>query len=55
MVSPVMGTTHLTKVLMNGGSAVNILYANASIGWAFHGAACVPIASMPFFGIVLKT
>ena len=27
MVSPIMGTTHLTKVLMDGGSGLNILYA----------------------------
>ena len=28
MVSPIMGTTCLTMVLMDGGSGLNILYAN---------------------------
>jgi hypothetical protein len=28
VVNPIMGTTHLTKVLMDGGSNLNILYAN---------------------------
>ena len=28
MVSPIMGTTRLTKVLMDGGSGLNILYTN---------------------------
>ena len=28
MVSPIVGTTHLTKVLMAGGSGLNILYAS---------------------------
>jgi len=28
MVNPIMGTTHLTKVLMDGGSGLNILYAS---------------------------
>ena len=27
MVSPILGTTRLTKVLMDGGSGLNILYA----------------------------
>ena len=28
MVSPIVGTTRLTKVLMDGGSGLNILYAS---------------------------
>ena len=28
MVSPIIGTTWLTKVLMDGGSGLNILYAS---------------------------
>jgi hypothetical protein len=28
MVSPIVGTTHLSKVLMDGGSGLNILFAN---------------------------
>ena len=28
MVSPIMGTTHLTKALMDGGSGLNKLYAS---------------------------
>ena len=28
MVSPFVGTMRLTKVLMDGGSSLNILYAN---------------------------
>ena len=28
MVSPILGTTSLTKVLMDGGSGLNILYVD---------------------------
>jgi hypothetical protein len=28
MVSPIVGTTHVSKVLMDGGSGLNILYAS---------------------------
>jgi hypothetical protein len=28
MVSPIVGTTHLSKVLMDGGSGLNILYSS---------------------------
>ena len=28
MVHPIVGTTRLSKVLMDGGSGLNILYAN---------------------------
>jgi hypothetical protein len=52
VVNPIMGTTCLTKVLMDGSSNLNILYANT------HNKMGIPWSSLcpnkaPFYGIIL--
>ena len=52
MVDPIVDTKRLTKVLMDGGSDLNILYAKTldtmGIDWS-----CVRPTRAPFHGIVL--
>jgi hypothetical protein len=53
MVSLIMGTTRLTKVLMDGGSILNILYASTldkmGISWSNLGP-----SKAPFYGVILR-
>ena len=52
MVSPIVGTTCLTKVLMDGGSGLNILYASTLDKMGIpHNNLCPSKA--PFYGIIL--
>ena len=51
MVSPIVGTTHLTKVLMDGGSGLNILYASTLNKMGIPRSSLRPIKA-PFYGIV---
>ena len=52
MVNPIMGTTHLIKVLMDGGSSHNILYTSTldrmGIPWSI-----LHPSKAPFYEIVL--
>jgi hypothetical protein len=52
VVSPIMGTTRLSKVLMDGGSGLSILYASTldrmKIPWS-----SLRLSKTPFYGIIL--
>ena len=52
MVSPIVGTTHLTKVLMDGGSGLNILYASTLDRMGIPWSNLRP-SKVPFYGIIL--
>ncbi|XP_066354602.1 uncharacterized protein [Miscanthus floridulus] len=52
MVSPFMGTTHLTKVLMDRDSGLNILYANTLDKMGIPWSSLHPNWA-PFYGIML--
>jgi hypothetical protein len=52
MVSPIMGTTYLTKVLMVGGSDLNILFASTLNKMGIPRSSLCP-SKAPFYGIVL--
>ena len=51
MVSLIMGTTRLTKVLMGGGSDLNILYASTLDRTGIPRSSLRP-SKAPFYGIV---
>jgi hypothetical protein len=50
--SPLVSTTHLTKVLMDGGSSLNILYANTLDKMGIP-RSNLRTSKAPFYGIVL--
>ncbi|XP_066323418.1 uncharacterized protein [Miscanthus floridulus] len=50
MVSPIVGTTSLTKVLMDEGCGLNILYANTLDKMAIPRSSLCP-NKVPFYGI----
>jgi hypothetical protein len=52
MVSPIVGTTHLTKMLMDWGSGLNILYASTFVKMGIPQSSLRP-SKTPFYGIVL--
>ena len=52
MVSPIAGTTRLTKVLMDEGSGLNILYASTLDKMGILGSNLRPNKA-PFYGIIL--
>ena len=52
MVDPIIGTKRLTKVLMDGGSGLSIMYAEALNAMGIDRACIRPIRA-PFHGIVL--
>jgi hypothetical protein len=51
MVSPIVGTTHLTKVLMDKGSGLNILYASTLDKMGIPHSNLCP-SKAPFHGIM---
>jgi hypothetical protein len=51
VVSPIVGTTHLTKVLIDGGSGVNILYASTLDKMGIPQSSLRPSKS-PFYRII---
>ena len=51
MVDPIIGTKHLTKVLMDGGSGLNIMYAETFDAMGIYRARVRPTRA-PFHGIV---
>jgi hypothetical protein len=51
MVSPIMGTTHLTKVLMDRGSNLNILYTSTLDRMGISWSSLRP-SNTAFYGIV---
>ena len=53
MVDPIIGTKWLTKVLMDGGSSLNIMYAETLDAMGMDGA-CVQSTEAPFHGIMLS-
>ena len=52
MVSPIVGNTWLTKVMMDGGSSLNILYARTLHKMGIPRSNLRP-SKAPFYGIVL--
>jgi len=52
VVSPIMDTMHLTKVLMDGGSGLNILYVNTLDAMRIPWSELRPAGS-PFHGVIL--
>jgi hypothetical protein len=52
LVSPNIGQTHLTKVLMDSGSCLNLLYAEMYDTMAFSRATLQP-SDDPFYGVIL--
>jgi hypothetical protein len=52
MVSPIMGTTRLTKVLMDEDSGLNILYASTLNKMGISRSSLCP-SKAPFYGIML--
>ena len=54
VVSPIMGTTYLSKVLMDGGSGLNILYVNTLEAMCIPWSELHPVSS-PFHGVILGT
>ena len=52
MVSLIVGTTRLTKVLMDGGSSLNILYASTLDKMGIPRSNLHP-SKVPFYGIML--
>jgi hypothetical protein len=52
MVSPIVGTTRLTKVLMDGDSGLNILYASTLNKMGIPRSSLCP-SKAPFYGIML--
>ena len=52
MVDPIIGTKWLTKVLMDGGSSLNIMYAETLDAMGIDRARIRPTRA-PFHGIVL--
>ncbi|XP_066385039.1 uncharacterized protein [Miscanthus floridulus] len=52
MVTLIVGTTRLTKVLMDGGRGLNILYANTMDRMGIPWSSLCP-SKVPFYGIVL--
>ena len=51
MVDPIIGTKRLTKVLMDGGSGLNIMYAETLDAMGID-RACIRPTGAPFHGIV---
>ena len=51
MVDPIIGTKRLTKVLMDGGSGLNILYAKTLDAMGID-RACVQPTGVPFHGVM---
>ena len=51
MVSPIVGTTRLTKVLIDGGSGLNILYASTLDKMGISQSSLHP-SKASFYGIV---
>ena len=52
MVDPIIGTKRLTKVLMDGGSGLNIMYAETLDAMGVD-RSCIRPTRAPFHGIVL--
>ena len=52
MIDPIIGTKRLTKVLMDGGSGLNIMYAEMLDAMGIDQARIWPIGA-PFHGIML--
>ena len=52
LVRPIMGTTHLTKLLMDRGSSLNILYSNTLDMMGIPRSNLRP-NKVPFYGIML--
>ena len=52
MVSPIVGTTCLTKVLMDGRSSLNILYASTLDKMGTPRSSLCP-SKAPFYGIIM--
>ena len=51
MVDPIIGTKRLTKVLMDGGSGLNIMYAETLDAMGID-RSCIRPTGVPFHGIV---
>ena len=51
MVDPIIGTKWLTKVLMDGGSGLNIMYAK-TLDTMRIDRSCIRLTRVPFYGIV---
>ena len=51
MVDPIIGTKRLTKVLMDGGSDFNIMYAEMLDAMGID-RSCIRPTGVPFYGIV---
>ena len=51
MVDPIVGTKWLTKVLMDGGSSLNIMYAETLDAMGIN-QSCIWPTGAPFHGIV---
>ncbi|XP_066391771.1 uncharacterized protein [Miscanthus floridulus] len=52
MVDPIVSTKWLTKVLMGGGSGLNIMYAETPDAMGID-RSCIRLTRVPFHGIVL--
>ena len=51
MVDPIIGTKRLTKVLMDGGNGLNIMYAKTLVEMGIDRTNLCPIRA-PFHGVV---
>ena len=52
MVNPIIGTKRLTKVLMDGGSSLNVMYAETLDAMGID-RACIRPTRAPFHSIML--